>query len=252
MPARVGEPVIRRGLVAPLSSALRMVGRAARGGPLWDALTEPAIYLLGWGAWALDWVFRLPRIGLSLIGRMGPAVIDVRPILLFGPGHGAVPPEPALDRARQLCADASVLLEPHGIALAWEEPTMEPRPASLPPCSARGLFTRFFLWASARADARALTVYLVEDFGDLAGCSYPGADWVVLDSRTDGTTLVHELGHLADLWSHTKDPHNLMTDQPAGSHDRLTRVQLAMIRTSRFARGVRVASASVPGRREVG
>ena len=239
--------MIRRAIVAPMASALRTVGRAARLGPIWETLTEPAIYLLGWGAWAFDWGFRLPRIGLALIGRMGPAVIDVRPILMSGPDRD---PVRSFELARRLCADASALLERHGIALAWEEPTLEPGPARLPPCSARGLFTGFFLWASARADARALTVYLVEDFGDLAGCSYPGADWVVLDSRTDGTTLVHELGHLADLWGHSKDPQNLMTDQPGGSHDRLTQVQVAMIRTSRFARGVRVVSARVPGRRE--
>jgi hypothetical protein len=239
--------VIRRALVVPLASALRSVGRAVRIGPIWGTLTEPAIYLLGWVAWTLDWVFRLPRIGLVLIGRMGPAVIDVSPVLLLGPDRD---PVRSFELAQRLCADASALLERHGIALGWEEPTMEPGPARLPPCSARGLFTGFFLWASTRADARALTVYLVEDFGELAGCSYPGADWVVLDSRTDGTTLVHELGHLADLWRHTKDPQNLMTDQPGGSHDQLTRVQVAMIRTSRFARAVRVASVRIPGRRE--
>ncbi len=230
--ARVREPVIRGAVVTPVASLLRAAGRRARAGPVWATLTEPTIYLLGWLVWVLDWIPRLPKIALALVGRLRPATIDVRPIVLLGSD------------------DASTLLEPHGLGLSWESPTTAHWPGRLPRCSARGFFSAFFLWASAHADAHALTVYLVEDFDELAGCSFPGADWVVLDSRTDGTTLVHELGHLADLWRHSEDPNNVMTNQAGGSHARLTRFQAAMIRSSRFARGVRVVSVRVPGRRE--
>ena len=239
--------MIRGAVVTPVASLLRAVGRRAGAGPVWATLTEPTIYLLGWLVWVLDWIPRLPKIAIALVGRLRPATIDVRPIVLLGTDWD---PVPSVERARRLCADASALLEPHGLGLSWESPTTAHGPGRLPRCSARGLFSDFFRWASAHADAHALTVYLVEDFGELAGCSFPGADWVVLDSRTDGTTLVHELGHLADLWRHSEDPNNVMTDQAGGSHARLTRFQAAMIRSSRFARGVRVVSVRVPGRRE--
>jgi hypothetical protein len=239
--------VIRRAVVTPLASMLRAVGRALPEGPVWNLLTEPTIYLLGWLAWVLDWIPRLPKIAAALAGRLGPATIDVRPIVLLELDRD---PVPLVERARRLCADASTLLEPHGLTLSWESPSTAHWPGRLPRCSARGLLSAFFRWASAHADAHALTVYLVDDLGKLAGCSFPGADWVILDARTDGTTLVHELGHLADLWRHSGDPNNVMTNQAGGSHARLTRFQAAMIRSSRFARGVRVVSARVPGRRE--
>lgn len=239
--------MIRRGVVTPLASMLRAAGRALSAGPAWEMLTEPALYLLGWLAWVLDWIPRLPKIAVAMVGRLRPATIDARPIVLLRPDRDSAP---SVERARRLCAKASTLLEPHGLALSWESPAIAHWPGGLPRCSARGLFSPFFRWASAQADAHALTVYVVEDFGALAGCSFPGADWVVLDSHTDGTTLVHELGHLADLWRHTGDPHNVMTDQAGGSHARLTRFQAAMIRSSRFARGVRVVSVRIPGRRE--
>jgi hypothetical protein len=239
--------MIHRLVVTPLASMLRAVGRALSAGPAWEMLTEPAIYLLGWLIWVLDWIPRLPKLAVALVGRLRPATVDVRPIVLLMLDRN---PATSLERARRLCADASTLLEPHGLALSWESPTTARWPGGLPRCSPRALLDSFFRWASARADAHALTVYLVEDFGELAGCSFPGADWVVLDSKTDGTTLVHELGHLADLWRHSGDPNNVMTDQAGGSHARLTRFQAAMIRSSRFARGVRVVSARVPGGRE--
>jgi hypothetical protein len=46
---------------------------------------------------------------------------------------------------------------------------------------------------------------------------------------------VQEIGHLADLWSHSSDPNNVMTDQPGGTADQITTFQCCMLRTSRFS-----------------
>jgi hypothetical protein len=255
--------MIRGALVAPAAALLRAAVRGALALPAalgarsparrpargaaaaaLESLTEYPIYLLAWIAWAADWIPRLPAIALAAAGRLPPAVIEARPVVLLGPDTD---PAPALARARVMGFEAAALLEPHGMTLSLDDPmpalrSETPRP---PRCAPSALFGRFFGWASARGSARALTVYLVEDLGAVAGCSFPGADWIVVDLRTDGSTLVHELGHLADLWRHSKDPGNVMTDRPGGSHDRLTRAQAAMIRSSRFARAGGFASARV-------
>src|SRR5258705_12548871 len=118
--ARVREPVIRGAVVTPVASLLRAAGRRARAGPVWATLTEPTIYLLGWLVWVLDWIPRLPKIALALVGRLRPATIDVRPIVLLGSDRD---PAPSVERALRLCADASTPLEPHGLGLSWESPT---------------------------------------------------------------------------------------------------------------------------------
>ena len=134
-----------------------------------------------------------------------------------------------------------MILGRYGIGLSLAEVAVQPLPAWLrrPSCGVTDLLGRFFSWASARSAASpTLTIYFLEEMGNLAGCSIPGTDWIIVALSTDGTTVVHELGHLADLWRHHPDPANVMTDRPGGKHDEITPFQVAMIRTCRFARPV--------------
>lgn len=136
-----------------------------------------------------------------------------------------------------LLRGADALFREHGIALALEEPVRAaPLPAGIEPpsCGFRALVGRFFAWASSRAATPGITVFFVERLGGYAGCAIPGADWILVDLHTDPTTIVHEIGHLADLWAHHGDPANVMTNRPGGRHDRLTPFQARVIRTSRF------------------
>ena len=110
-------------------------------------------------------------------------------------------------------------------------------------CEFSGMFSRFFTWFSANTCGccSAATVYFVRDIVNpagsiVSGCAYPGTDWVTVDAEGDGTTVVQEIGHLAELWSHSSDPDNVMTDQGGGTHDQITHHQCCMIRTSRFVR----------------
>jgi len=79
----------------------------------------------------------------------------------------------------------------------------------------------------------------------VSGCAYPGSDWVMVDAEGDGTVVVQEIGHLADLWSHSSDPNNVMTDQSGGTHDQITQFQCCMIRTSRFVKATAPCGLSI-------
>jgi hypothetical protein len=200
---------------------------------------EAAIFVAGWAAWALDWVFRLPALSITSAGRMRPGHLAAEGVLLIEPGQPGQPDlAPRIARAEAMMAGAGRLLARHDIALLAGPIAVAvlPRGTKLPHGGPIGLFQRFFSWASARAGGSSfgLTVYFVGGLGPLAGCAFPGADWIVVDLGTDGTTIVHEIGHLADLWRHSPDPDNVMTDRPGGRHDALTPSQRALLRTCRF------------------
>jgi hypothetical protein len=223
--------VIRNALLGPPARALR---RAVRDGPL-EALVEYALFPLGWALWLLDALVRVAILAREWSAGPRPRFLPVRVVPLLRSGTDG---DGASARARSVLAQAAALLGPHGIRLDVRgvHPRELPGDVPSPECGLRALTGRFFPWASAKAaGAPCLTVYFVEDLGPFAGCAVPGADWIVAELGTDGTTVVHELGHLADLWRHHPDPDNVMTDRPGGTHDRISPWQAALFRTSRFA-----------------
>jgi len=223
--------VIRTVLLGPLARALRA---AVRDGAL-EAPVEYALFPLGWAFWLLDTLVRIPILAREWSAGPRPRRIPVRAVPLL---RSRADPDVASARVRAVLSQAAALLDPHGVRLEVQsvDPALMPQTVPPPGCGLAAVAGRFFPWASARcAGAPCLTVYFVEDLGSLAGCAVPGADWIVVELRTDGTTVVHELGHLADLWRHQADPDNVMTDRPGGTHDRIDWWQAALIRTSRFA-----------------
>jgi hypothetical protein len=243
------QRVIRNLVIAPLSRAIRRAVRGwigDRGGPL-EVLSEYGLYLLGWMVWPLDGLVRISLIARDHGAGPAPRRITVRGTPLLRSGAD---PDAASARARAILAEARALLEPIGFRFEVErvDATRLPDDVPIPACGLAALTGRFFAWASARAaDPPRLTVYFVEDLGPLAGCAVPGADWLVADLSTDGTTVAHELGHLADLWRHEADPDNVMTDRPGGTHDRITPTQGAFLRSSRFAERVSPRSGTPGG-----
>jgi hypothetical protein len=229
------KTVIRNAVVSPLARLWR--GRATSA--LLEVPAEYVFYLVGWVAWCLDWVVRGPALwsaGGVPPGQTVAAEIVARVAVLTPPGPS---PVAMLSRARAVCQEAGVLFGRYGIGLSLERVAILQLPAGLrtPSCGPTDLLGRFFSWASARsAPSPTLTIYFVGELRNLAGCSIPGTDWILVALGTDGTTVVHEIGHLADLWWHHPDPANVMTDRPGGAHDRITPAQLAMIRTCRFVR----------------
>jgi hypothetical protein len=208
------------------------------------ALLVYTLYFFSWLRWTVRWTWRAPALLRSLRGDHTPRVVHLRARLLAGPA-GAQPPAP--ETIVQRVREADMLLTAHGVGLILDDVAAMPlvlAPADVT-CGLRGMFRRSFVTLCKHAGfrSRALTVYVAHKPADLAGCSYPCASWLILDATADATVLVHEIGHLSDLWTHHRDVNNIMTNSPGGTHDALTPFQASMIRTSRWSRSLRAESA---------
>lgn len=202
-----------------------------------ELLIEYVIYVLKWICWVIDWIIRLPGLILCWMG--------VRPVKFIGvcvkiladeAGNPAIP----LDDVREMMRDAGSIFRNCNINLivCGFDVVIKPEYLDSTTCEFSGMFRRFFTWFSANGCGccSTVTVYFVRDIQAASGCAYPGSNWVTVDADGDGTVVVQEIGHLADLWAHSDDPDNVMTDQSGGSHDQITENQCCMIRTSRFVK----------------
>ena len=201
-----------------------------------EILFEYLIWSLQWVCGLLDWIIRLPLVALALAGIEFRVFLNVTVrIVTDQEGIPAVPPE----TARRWLLRAEVILDRCNITLVPAEIEFLRREEYLcsTACAASAVFRRFFTWFSSRAGAgsRRVTIFVVKSIRGARGCAYPGSDWALVGEDADGTVIVHEIGHLCGLWTHSPNPDNLMTVRSGGSHDRLTRGQRSMIRTSRFA-----------------
>lgn len=203
-----------------------------------EVLIEYVYYILKWVCWVIDWVGRLPDLLLCLAGFEQTRYLRVCvKILTDGRGTPAVPPADVAGMLR----DAAAIFRRCNIQLIVLSTELVRKEEFLDSttCEFSGMFSDFFVWFSQRACSccSAVTVYFVRSIKGASGCAYPGSDWVTVAAKDgDGTTVVQEIGHLADLWAHSSDPNNVMSDQPGGTRDQITRTQCCMIRTSRFAR----------------
>jgi hypothetical protein len=203
-----------------------------------EIIVEYVIYVLKWVCWVIDWVVRFPDLVLCWLGIEPRRFLSVCvKILADGAGTPAIPLTTVLGMLR----DAATIFDRCKISLVVCSIEVMPKPEFLTSttCEFSGMFKRFFTWFSAHTCGccSSITVYMVKDIKDARGCAYPGTDWVTVDASGDGTVIVQEIGHLADLWAHSSDPDNVMTDQSGGTHDQITSGQCCMIRTARFTRG---------------
>lgn len=202
-----------------------------------EIIFEYVIYVLKWVCWVIDWIFRGPALLLCLLGIEPRRFLGVCvKILADDAGTPAIP----LATVQGMLRDAAAIFRRCniGMVVCSIEIVRKPEFLDSTTCEFSGMFRRFFTWFSANTCGccSTVTVYFVRDIISASGCAYPGTDWVTVDAGGDGTVVVQEIGHLADLWSHSSDPNNVMTDQPGGTHDQITRFQCCMIRTSRFAK----------------
>lgn len=204
-----------------------------------EILVEYIVYVHKWICWVVDWGIRLPGLLLCLLGIEPRKFLGVCvKILADNAGNAAVPLAEVQARMR----DAAAIFRRCNIKLVVcsFEVVIKPEFLTSTTCEFSGMFRRFFTWFSAHTCGccSTVTVYVVRDIASASGCAYPGTDWVTVDADrdSDGTVVVQEIGHLCDLWSHSSDPNNVMTDQGGGTHDQITHTQCCMIRTSRFAK----------------
>lgn len=204
-----------------------------------EAIVTYIIYIAKWVCWVIDWVVRFPELVLCWLGVETPKIMRVCiKILTDAEGVPAVQP----DEVNGMMRDSAAIFARCNIRLVVESSELIRKEEFLTGtrCEFSGMFSDFYLWFSARACpcCPTVTVYFVASMDGASGCAYPGNDWVIVASPAgggDGTVVVQEIGHLADLWGHSSDPNNVMTDQPGGTHDQITSGQCCMIRTSRFA-----------------
>ncbi len=201
-----------------------------------EVIFEYVAYILTWVCWVVDWIFRLPALLLCRIGFRPRRVMRICVKVLTD--RRGVPAIPVAD-VEDMIADAAAILGRCNIELVVVDFDLVPQERFLEgtTCEFGGMFSPFWVWFSQNACQRrcTTTVYFLRDIARASGCAYPGTNWVTVDAQGDGTTIVQEIGHLADLWGHSDDPDNVMTDQPGGTHDQITEWQCCVIRTSRFA-----------------
>lgn len=203
-----------------------------------EILTEYVIYILKWVCWVVDWVIRFPDLILCWLGIEPRRYLTICvKILTDAKGNPAVP----LATVEGWTRDAATIFDRCKISLVVCGIEMVPKEEYLDgtTCDFSGMFSRFFTWFSHNSCGCCsnITVYIVRSIPGACGCAYPGTDWVTVAECGDGTVIVQEIGHLADLWSHSSDPDNVMTDQPGGTHDQVTSNQCCMLRTARFTLG---------------
>lgn len=204
-----------------------------------EIIVEYVVYILKWVCWVIDWIIRGPALLLCLLGIEPRRFLGVCvKVLADNSGNPAIP----LATIQQMLRDAAAIFRRCNInmVVCSIEVVRKSEYLDSTTCEFSGMFKRFFTWFSAHecSCCSSVTVYFVRDIVSASGCAYPGTNWVTVDAQGDGTVVVQEIGHLADLWQHSSDPNDVMTDQPGGTHDQITRVQCCMIRTSRFVKAI--------------
>jgi len=93
-----------------------------------------------------------------------------------------------------------------------------------------------------------LVAFAIRDIGDAAGCSYPYNFYMLLAAvppppklPPKTTTLAHEIAHMCGLW-HTSTPGNLMNGDRSDMASDLSRLQISVLRNSRFVTYVKRTS----------
>lgn len=209
-----------------------------------EIVFEYVFYVVKWVCWAIDWIiYRWWAMILCAIGVRRRKVIRVCVRILNDPEEG---PAATIEEVNDMMAEADEILEQCDIDVVIDNVGFVDLPEFMTTtrCDFGGMFSDFWvrfneLACSSRTGDRTVTVYVVEDIQGAGGCAYPGTDWVIVEGDSSGATVVQEIGHLADIWPHSDDPDNVMSNEPGGSRDQLTRGQCCLIRTSRFTTSVR-------------
>lgn len=212
-----------------------------------ERIVEYIAYIVRWVCWVVSWVIRGPALLLCMLGLKPRRFLHVC-VHVLTDAEG----QPAVEWAKvdRDLRQAQAILDNCNLQIVVTERRRVAKAEFMDgtTCEFGGLFSDFFTWFSAHecGGCAAVTVYYVRSIPGAIGCAYPGANWVTVAAGGDGRTMVQEIGHLADLWAHSSDPDNVMTDQPGGTADQITAFQCCMLRTSRFSSGVPCPRIPVP------
>ncbi len=197
-------------------------------------------YILKWVCWLIDWiVFRWIDYLLCRVGFEPKRCLRVCIKILTDAGGT---PSVTSAEADTAIAQAQLVLDNCNVDIIVTEKVFVEKPEFLTTtsCDGGGMFTSFFKWFSWNTCrcCNMITIYFVQSMTNAGGCAYPGTDFIIIPHDGAGTSMgnviVQEAGHLCDLWGHSSDPDNVMTDQPGGTSDQTTDHQCCIIRSSRF------------------
>ncbi len=192
-------------------------------------------YILSWLRWSFDWTHRLPafladylelnfkqykilKVNIKILGELS---------------------ESQLSNIKDTLIDISVILDQCNIELEIlgyiQTIKYDNNVLNSITCGFSGIFSKFFIWFSKNSyhQRDVITIFFIPNFKNFRGCAYPGTNWIIVDiNKAKGRTIVHEIGHLCDLWSHSKYAENIMSTPSNGR--KISNFQSSMIRTSRF------------------
>ncbi len=208
-----------------------------------EILLEYVIYIAKWVCWVIDWiVYRWWAYLLCLAGLEHKKYLRVCVKILNNreTGNAAV----SIPDLNSMLADAATIFNRCNVELVVEDVRFIGYDEYLTStsCNFSSTFSGFWLLFSRLACRNysispVVTIYMVESMTDAGGCAFPGTDWVIVANPSnggDGTVIVQEITHLTDVWPHSSDPNNVMTNVGGGTHDQITKSQCCFIRTSKY------------------
>lgn len=206
-----------------------------------ELVLEYVIFILKWVCWLVDWIlFRWIALLVCLAG------IELRkcvPVCLTILTDERGKPTIDVDAAKQLVADSNELLRQCNINLTVGSVRLVEKPDLIRnvPTGAGQLFSWAFVWFSRNVCdcCSGVTIYFVSTLDSGAkGHAIPGTNYILVavDSLQDKATIVHEIGHLADLWAHDDEVGNVMSIFNGTPRTRLRKFQCCLIGSARFSR----------------
>lgn len=193
-------------------------------------------YVLRW----VCWVICLPLRGIDMLlcklGLQGRRHLDVCvKILTDDAGTTATTRDAVLAimaRADELLEQCKIDICLRSMAFVRKEDLMQGVE-----CGASQFFGGAFSWFEKTAcvgSPKPLTLFFVDSMaGKTNACTIDGTSYVVLTDGANGASVVHELGHHAEL-RHRADPLNIMFASQSDTKDKLTSWQCCVIRSCEF------------------
>lgn len=208
-----------------------------------ELLVEYVIFILHWVCWIVDWIFF--RWLALLACRLGLKSRKCIPVCLVILTDARGKPVIEVDAARDMVTKSNALLRQCDVTLEVGSIKLVQKPDLIHkvPTGAGQLFSWAFAWFSSNVCycCSGVTVYFIASLDSGArGHAIPGSSYVLVavDAVVDDATIVHEIGHLCDLWSHDDQVGNVMSitnDQGMPPRTILREHQCCMIGSSRFA-----------------
>jgi hypothetical protein len=222
-----------------------------------QVVMEYIYYIARWICWIITWItirwieYLLCRAGIE-ISKNIRVCVKVLSENITDKKTGAIIIQPAVTNTElnAMLSQASAVFRQCNINIIVDSIDIIGHPEFLrtTTCDFGNTFSSFWVTFSREACSSkklfpVITIYVVEKMTNAGGCAFPGTDWIITNNPANsrgglplsaGNTIVQEIGHLCDLFAHSSDPNNVMTDQPGGTSDQLDEHQCCIIRSSRF------------------